>query len=265
VVARLGITRTIPARGPVARAYRGRVDAVIVNSRQVRDAFARGAPWFDPAAVHVVMNGIRPPSAPPAVLRARLRAELGAGAGERLVGGVGHVARRKGFDLLPRAFAAAQLPGARLVVAGGGAGLGELRGLADALGIGARVHWLGHRDDGPEVVAGLDVFVLPSRSEGMANVMLEAMAAGVPVIATDISGVRSALGAEDGGPPAGWIVPVDDEGAMAAALREVAAGLSSADGAVAERTAEALRRIRERFGVERMVEACERVLFGPCT
>jgi glycosyltransferase involved in cell wall biosynthesis len=265
VVVRLGIARPVPPRGRIARAFRHRVDAVIVNAPDVRDAFAASAPWFSRDGIHVVLNGVRSPAAGHGTLRERLRRELGAGMDELLVGGAGNLAARKGFDLLLRAFAAAGLPQARLVVIGGGEALGELRAEAERLGVAGRTHWLGARADAAEAIGGLDVFALPSRNEGMANVMLEAMAAGVPVIASEVSGVRAALAAEGDGPPAGWIVPADDETALAAALREVAAGVASADDEVAWRTDEALRRVRERFGVERMVEACERVLFAPCT
>ena len=265
VVVRLGIARPVPPRGRIARAFRRRVDAVIVNAPDVRDAFAASAPWFPADAVHLVLNGVRPPELGHGTLRERLRRELRAEADALLVGGAGNLSHRKGFDLLLRAFAAAGLPQARLVVVGSGGALGELRALAERLGVSSRVHWLGARGDAPEVVGGLDLFVLPSRNEGMANVMLEAMAAGVPVVATGVSGARAALGADEGGPPAGWIVPPDDEAALADALRDVAAGLAAGSDEVARRTAEALRRVRERFGVERMVDECERVLFGPCT
>lgn len=265
VVVRLGIVRAHPRRGGRAHAFRRWVDAMIVNSAEIRDAWLRSAPDYPAERVRVVMNGIRARDGERPALRERLRAELGIAPATLLVGGAGHLAPRKGFDLLLRAFAAAALPDARVVVAGGGDHLAELRALADELGIAGRVHFLGHRDDGPSVIAGCDVFVLGSRNEGMANVMLEAMAAGVPVVATDVSGVRQALAAEPGTPPAGWIVPPDDAGAMADALREVAQALATDPARAAERTGEALRRIRARFGVERMVAECEAILFGAAT
>ena len=261
VVVRLGIVRELP-RDPGKRlAFRLGVDAMIVNSAEIRDAWLRSAPWFPAARVHVVMNGVRPRDAERPALRARLRAELGIPDDVLLIGGAGHLAPRKGFDLLLRAFAAAALPEARVLIAGGGDYLPELRAMATDLGVFDGVHFLGHRDDGPDVIAGCDVFVLGSRNEGMANVMLEAMAAGVPVVATDVSGVRQALAPEPATPPAGWIVPPDAPGAMASALREVAEALAAAPARVAERTSEALRRVHTHFGVERMVDECEAILF----
>jgi glycosyltransferase involved in cell wall biosynthesis len=263
VVLRLGIVRRPPRSVGKVRAFRRWIDAMIVNSAEIRDAWLRAAPGYPRERIHVVLNGLRPRDAERPALRARLREELGIAPDALLVGGVGHLAPRKGFDLLLRAFAAAAIAGARAVIAGGGESISELRRLAAELGIADHVHFLGHRDDGPDVIAACDVFVLASRNEGMANVMLEAMAAGVPVVATGVSGVRAALGAEDGGPPAGWIVPPDDAQAMAAALRGIASALATGPQRVAERTGEALRRIRERFGVERMLDECEAILFGP--
>ncbi|HSU12949.1 glycosyltransferase [Longimicrobium sp.] len=262
IAVRLGIVRTFPRRGGRARAFRRWVDAMIVNSTEIRDTWLRSAPGFPADRVNLVLNGLPARDAERPSLRARLRNELGIGPETLLIGGAGHLAPRKGFDLLLRAFAAADLGDARVVIAGGGDHLAELVEIAREMGITERVHFLGHRGDGPGVIAGCDLFVVPSRNEGMANVMLEAMAAGVPVIATGISGVRGALEAEPGGAPAGWIVPADDAPALAAALGEVAGGVRGASPTIAQRTGEALRRIHERFGVERMVRECEDILFG---
>jgi glycosyltransferase involved in cell wall biosynthesis len=258
VVARLGIVRSLPRRGPNTLAFRRWVDAMIVNAPEIRDEWERSAPFFPRERIHVVFNGIRPRDDQRAELRQRLRAELGVPASAVLIGGAGHLVARKGFDLLLRAFAGMSTAGARLVVVGGGTHADELRALAQSLGVQDRVHWLGPRRDGPEVVAGLDVFVLTSRNEGMANVMLEAMAADVPVVATNVSGVRSALGVEDGR-AAGWIVEPEDVTAMSAALDAAAAD----DGESERRAAEALGRVHDRFGMDRMLAECEAVLFDP--
>jgi glycosyltransferase involved in cell wall biosynthesis len=262
VVVRLGIVRT-PRRAWMVHAFRRWVDALIVNAEEVRHAWRRHAPWFPQERIHLVHNAVQPAQTSRGAAAARLRGEVGVEVDTLLVGAAGHAARRKGFDVLLDAFARAALPRAVLVVAGDGAELPALRSQAEGLGIAERVRWLGHRNDVPAVLSGCGLFVLSSRNEGMANVMLEAMAAGTPVIATDVSGVRTALGPDPAGPaPAGWIVPPGDVDALAAALREVAGLLRDRPGAVRERAAAARSRIRHRFGAERMLAETEAALAG---
>ncbi len=261
VVVRLGIVRSLEDHPRHIRALR-RVSALIVNSDEIRDVWVRSSPWFPPGEVHVVHNGIVPPEPLVPGERERVRAELGVPADVPLVVGIGHVYHRKGFDLLVEAFAALPFPDARLAIVGTGPQVEELTERAARLGMARRVLWPGFRRDVPRVLASSDLFVLSSRNEGMANVMLEAMAAGVPVVATDVSGVRFALAADDAGTPAGWIVAPEDAGALGRALAEVLTALRDRPAAVAERVAEASWRVRERFGVERMVREAERVLRG---
>ncbi|HEX2091281.1 MAG TPA: glycosyltransferase [Longimicrobiaceae bacterium] len=261
VVVRLGIVRA-PRHRRHTLPFRCWVDALIVNASEIRRGWLDAAPWFPADAVHVILNGIRPHGATAADTVRALRESVSAGPETLLFGGAGHVARRKGFDLLLQAFERAAVPDARVVIVGSGPEEAPLRALAERIGIADRVSWLGHRDDVPDVLAACDVFVLGSRNEGMANVMLEAMAAGTPVVATDVSGVRAALGATRDDPPAGWIVPPDDVPALAAALGEVAADLCSGGREAQRRAGEASRRVREWFSVDRMVDEAERVLFA---
>ncbi|HEX8276384.1 MAG TPA: glycosyltransferase [Longimicrobiaceae bacterium] len=263
-VVRLGIVRELRHRRHALPFRRG-VDALVVNAPEIREAWTRSAPWFPPGAVHVVLNGIQPAPPPSAEDRRALRAELGAGADTLLVAGAGNLARRKGFDLLLDAFARAAVPGSRLAIVGAGPEEAALRARAERLGIAERVCWAGHRDDVPGVLAACDLFVLSSRNEGMANVMLEAMAAGTPVVAADVSGVRDALGPAADGAPAGWIVPPEDPAALGEAIAEVLADLRAGGGEAARRADEARHRVAERFGVERMLDEVERVLFPALT
>ena len=261
VVVRLGIVRALPARGRHVRPFR-RVDALIVNSAEIRETWLRSAPWFPAERVHLVLNGV-PPADPLAPAERRsLRAGLRVPDQGLLVMGVGHLQPRKGFGLLLEAFARARLPDATLAIVGAGPEADALRRRAEALGVGDRVRWPGHRADAPRLLAAADLFVLSSRNEGMANVMLEAMAAGTPVVATDVSGVRAALAADRDRPAAGRIVPADDLAEMASALREVADGLRRGDPEVAARVAEARWRSGHWFGTERMIDEAEAVLLG---
>lgn len=256
VVERLGIEHDLPRKWKYEHAFRHYVDAMIVNSHAIRDRWVASAPWFPAEEVHVVMNGVRRP----ARKTSTLRDELGLAPGAPLVAAAGRLESRKGIDVLLEAFARLEDSTVHLVVAGDGEATDSLAAQAERLQVNNRVHWLGFRSDLDNVLVGSDVFVLPSRQEGMANVMLEAMAASCLVVATDISGVREAIGAREGRPEAGWIVPVADAPAMARALAAALAA-RSAPGADAMR-AELLWRVEHWFDPERTVERTERVLAG---
>jgi glycosyltransferase involved in cell wall biosynthesis/UDP:flavonoid glycosyltransferase YjiC (YdhE family) len=143
-----------------------------------------------------------------------LRAELGAGDDDFLVGGVGRLVRRKGFDLLIRAFERARIPNGRLVVVGDGSQRRRLERMA-----GEHIRLTGFRRDAKDLYQCFDVFVCPSSEEPFGRVIAEALDGGTPVIATDAQGPRdiaSRYPIE--------LVPRDDVEQLAAALRRVAMG-----------------------------------------
>jgi glycosyltransferase involved in cell wall biosynthesis len=262
VVSRAGIATVPRKRRHQVPLRRGWIDTVIVNSRFIAGIWKRSAPWFPAGSVRVVLNGIRRPDPLSPGERARIRREICGDPRAVLVAGAGHVHRRKGFDLLLRAVASLGRTDVRPVIIGDGPARAELEALAQELGIADRVVWLGHRSDMPSLLAACDVFVLSSRNEGMANVMLEAMAVGTPVVAADISGVREALDPTPTAPAAGWVVAADDADALAHALDEVLSILTDTPHEADARTAEAIRRIDEWFSIDRMVDECEAILFG---
>lgn len=135
-----------------------------------------------------------------------------------VVGTVGRLDPVKDQASLIRAFAAVagKHPRAVLALVGDGPCRGELAALVEGLGLGERVRLLGERHDIPRVLAGLDVFVLPSIAEGLSNTILEAMATGLPVIATRVGGNPELV--EDG--VTGRLVPVRDHRALVEALEE---------------------------------------------
>jgi glycosyltransferase involved in cell wall biosynthesis len=261
VVLRQGIVRQAPARGARARALRNDVDAMIVNSPEIKREWLRSAPGFDPEKIHIVLNAIELRLSERETLRSKLRSELSVDDGTLLIGSAGNLFKRKGFDLLLRAFADSKVEAARLVIAGDGEERENLESLALELGVQDRVHWLGQRTDAAEVIAGLDIFVLSSSNEGMANVMLEAMAGGTPVIAFDISGVLTAIGESADRSAAGWIVPLSDISGLAGAIARVAELIANKSDEIPARVAEAAWRIESWFGTQRMVDECERILF----
>lgn len=262
IVVRQGIVRRAPSRGARALVLRKKIDAMIVNSPEIKREWLASAPSFDPDKVHVVLNAIESRVAQRDQHQRNLRNELGVADDELLIGSAGNLFKRKGFDMLLRAFASLNIERGRIVIAGDGIERENLRSLAKELGIEARVHWLGRRSDAADVIAGLDIFILSSSNEGMANVMLEAMAGGTPVIAFDISGVRTALGQTTDRPVAGWVVPMNDAKALGHTIAQVSHLIRSRAEEVQARVAEATWRIENWFGTDRMIDECERILLG---
>jgi sugar transferase (PEP-CTERM/EpsH1 system associated) len=143
-----------------------------------------------------------------------------------LVGTVGRMQAVKHQTLLARAFVRAlelapELHGSlRLVMVGEGPLRARAQAILDTAGLGGLAWLPGERADVPDVMRGLDVFVLPSLAEGISNTILEAMSCGLPVVATDVGGNAELV--EDGA--TGLVVPSDDVEAMAAALVRLAQG-----------------------------------------
>jgi starch synthase (maltosyl-transferring) len=143
------------------------------------------------------------------------RTELGLPQGAPMLMWVGRLDPVKGLDHLLVAFrAVADRSPAHLVLAGGGPLRGRLQTQADQLGLGRRVHFLGPRGDVPRLLRSCDLFVFPSRTEGLPNALLEAMAAGCAIIATDVPGNRDLI--EHG--ENGLLVPYGEPQALAAAM-----------------------------------------------
>lgn len=151
--------------------------------------------------------------------------------------GMGSLVRHKGFDLLVRAFAGLADTGVDLVIAGEGPEREPLRRLAAEAGLADRVHFLGNvmGDRKVSLYRSAAAFVCPSRREPFANVILEAFASGLPVVATDVGGNRELLadGAgilcrpEDPASLAAGVARVLHEPALAEALRRRAAEAAS--------------------------------------
>jgi sugar transferase (PEP-CTERM/EpsH1 system associated) len=138
--------------------------------------------------VHTIRNGVDTLLFSPHG-RDDTRRALGIPEGSIAIGTVGRLDPVKDHPGLLRAFSRiASDPRLQLFIAGGGPCQPDLAEEARSLGLARRVHFLGERDDVPRILPGFDIFVLPSLGEGMSNTILEAMATGLPVIATDVGG-----------------------------------------------------------------------------
>ena len=180
-----------------------------------------------------------------------VRTALGLGPHEVAIGTIGRLAWQKGIgDLLDAVpLVRARCPSARFFIVGGGR---DAEAVAKAVaGLDGSVTLLGQRDDVPELLAALDIVVLSSRREAMAQTTLEGMAVGRPVISTTTIGADEAI--EDG--VSGLLVPVADPRALAEAI----VGLAADPARRAALGAAARRRIGEHFTAAHTLDRSEAV------
>ncbi len=206
--------------GPLrARAYRwllGRVDLGIAVSHAARDAVL----VLDPAGEsrwRVIYNGLDAGAFRRRVDPGAKRRELGIDPAAAVVGVVARLSPEKGVDVFLRAAAlvSSEVPNVDYVIVGEGASREELERLAHQLHLTGQALFLGRRRDVPEILAALDLLVVPSREESFGLVALEGVAAGVPVIASDIAGLREVFGGAD----VVEFVPADRPDALAEAIQ----------------------------------------------
>jgi glycosyltransferase involved in cell wall biosynthesis len=198
----------------------------------------------------VLTNGIDLAEfAPNAERRARLRAQMGVQEGFVWLA-AGRIVPAKDFPNLLRAFTRvrAEIPEARLWIAGEALDAGSEAIQAQAAELGASVRWLGLRRDMPALLDAADGFVLASAWEGMPLVVGEAMAMEKPVAATDVGGVRELVG------EAGVIVPAKNPEALAEAMLEMMRRTDEARGALGRLARE---RIATHFSIDAKADEWE--------
>ncbi|MEM7129624.1 MAG: glycosyltransferase [Chloroflexota bacterium] len=162
-----------------------------------------------------------------------------------VIGAVSRLYPVKGVNYLVEALV--HVDKAELVVIGDGTDENILKQLAEELGVASRIHWLGNRNDVPELLMGFDLFVQPSLHEGMPNTVLEAMAAGLPVVATAVGGTPEVV--VDG--ETGLLVEPANPKALSAGINRLIA-----DPILRNRFGQAgYKRVKESFSVENMVNA----------
>ena len=205
--------------------------------------------------IAIIPNGIRMDEFRVAADQEACRRALGLPTEVTLMGTVAALTPQKGVAQLVRAAAAVhrERPRVHLAVAGHGPLLPQLRRLAESLQASEAIHFLGQRDDVPQFLAALDVFVLPSLWEGLPYALLEAGAAGVPVIATAIPGNVDVI--EHG--HSGLLVAPGDHLELTLAL------FRALDDPQMPRLAEALQeRVERDYSLERMIAGHVRMYEG---
>ena len=214
--------------------------AVVANSTAAAQQLEReGVPA---GQVHVINNGIALDRFSTAV---RTRREV------RALITVANLRREKAHDVLIAAFAllAPRHPGLELQIVGDGPRRQELEAMASAHGVGRQVRFLGYREDVAALLAAADLFVLPSRSEAFPNGAMEAMAAGLPVVACAVGGLLDLI--EDGS--TGVLVVPDNVPDLAQAIESLIQAPARA-AAIGSAARDAIAR---RYSFDRMIGAFE--------
>ncbi|QJW98067.1 glycosyltransferase [Frigoriglobus tundricola] len=203
------------------------------------------------AKVHTVLNGIDLDRYDRHGERAGVRAGLGIPPDARVIGTVGRLNEVKRQDHLIRALGTlgARAADVRLLLVGDGPERGALERLVEGLGLSARVHFAGYQSAPERFLPAMDVFALSSRLEGLPLALLEAWAAGLPVVSSAVGGVPKVVRHGE----TGLLFPNGDEPALARALLELLD-----DPAKAARLAAAGRAVvRRDFSLERMASEYE--------
>jgi len=227
------------------------VDRYVCVSRAVAD-FSRAQLHLPEDRVVVIPNGVdfeRWATAAAADLAA-----IGFARERRAVTYVGRLEPQKGVaELIEHSpLWLERLPRHDLLIVGTGPMDARLKSLADRIGVASRIHFAGWRSDVPEILKASDLLVLPSRWEGMPNVVLEAMAAGRVVAGTDAEGMRELLGEAAGD----QLVERGDYRALAERI-----AILAADGTALRRLGDANSLIAKDFRLEGMVAAYERLFW----
>lgn len=169
-----------------------------------------------------------------------------------LVGWVGRLEPVKGCGYFLRACAIIKnaVPGVRFLIVGDGPLMGDMKVLAEGLGLKGDVIFAGFREDIPEIISSIDLLVHTPLNEGLGRVLLEAMAGGKPIVVTRVGGVPEVV--EDG--VNGLLIPSGDVEAIAEASIRILK-----DNALGSRLGEAGKKKVAEFGMDRMVEATHRL------
>ena len=257
VVTRHGET----AESPMVRLYESLARALLcqagavvaVSPREAEISCGSGAA----ERTHHIPNGIAAQAIAERVAAGRDRAqELARELGQPLLLAVGRLSPEKAHDVLLEAVASLRAPRPALAIAGDGPLRARLRERATQLGV--RLHLPGYVRDLAPWWGAATLFCQPSLREGLPLAVLEAMAAGLPVVATRVGALSDLLGDPA---PSGWLVDAADPSGLAGAIAEILSPASA--GGVAERTERALKVLVERHSVDAVARRHIDEIYGP--
>ena len=253
LVARIGLSSDTPRNFKYRFVLKRWVDHVVFVADAMRESYAEAIPELD-QRLTTIYKGVAPLG--PRLPKAAARQALGLPSDVPIVGSVSRLVSQKRLDRLLESIVFLH-ENVHLVIAGDGPLRGALGQHVRQLKLHGRVHFLGYQDNIAPLMDAVDALVIASDREGMSGAMLEALSRGVPVISTDVSGAREALGPEEDGSAPGLVTgfaPPQIASAVNTVLydRELLAEM----GRAAERRYEAL------FSYERMLDGWEELFYG---
>ena len=221
----------------IDRALKNRDDLLISECESSREFLINNL-GYDPKKIRTIRNGVDLPGE---------RQKQRVNPNDLLIAAVGRLDKQKGFATLIEAMSRLKTSNLRCVILGDGPERARLEALVRKLELGDRVQLPGERGDIASRLAACDIYCLPSLWEGLPNALLEAMALGLPVVASNVDGVPEAV--EDG--KTGLLVAPSDPVALAKALEKLAVdpALRASLGATARAS------VGKRFTVRRMIDS----------
>lgn len=253
VVSRIGQSTDLPRNAKYRWLFRSAIDRVVVSATDVAKSYRTALPDLPDDRVTVIPKGIEVPAGVPD--RAGARASLGLPPAAVVVGIVARLVPEKRVERFIEAVA--RVPGCVALIVGDGPCRDALARQVGLIGEIDRIRFLGHVDDPWPIFAALDLLVVSSERESMANTMMEALASGVPVISTPVSGARDVLveGVDPAAPP-GRVVADFGASGLATALQRIVH-----DPALRQAmSAAASERARELYSMDRYLDRWEQLL-----
>jgi glycosyltransferase involved in cell wall biosynthesis len=261
---RQGIPTVTTVHGFIAGGWRNRMyervqrrafrsfDAVVAVSRRLSVEVANDGVKAE--CLRFIQNAW--PGEPVRVAKSAARNRLGIENGAFQIGWVGRLSREKGADVLLDALRPLSDASIEVNFVGDGPDRGPLQTSLQNRPVGNRVRWLGNQPAADTMFGAFDVFVLSSRTEGTPMVLFEAMAAGVPIVATRVGGVPYVVDES-----CALLVPPENPEALAAAIRRIRAEPAAAT----ERAARARDRLTQRFGRDEWIGRYEALYHELCS
>lgn len=254
-VARIGLETDTPRSAKYRLVMTHWIDTIVLKADDVRARYVTALPRLPQRRIVTIHGAVepRPGVAPPGAVRSELAIPTGA----PVIAAVGRLAEQKRLDRFVAALAL--LPDdVHGILAGDGNERPALESLARTKGVAHRLHFLGHREDVGDVLDAIDVAIVSSDREMLSFAMLEALAAGVPVVSTPVSGAAEALDPLPDGRRPGVVTA----GFTAEEIAAAVAPLLHDPLRLAAMGTAARERAGERFSFGRMLERWEQVLAG---